>query len=100
MKKRFRSLDLATSLYFKATKVKLPCKLKDQLERASFSIPLNLSEGSAKFSKKEKKRYYGYAYGSTHEVITILSLCPFDTKELQSMYDILGAHIYKLIKSV
>ena len=41
--------------------------LVDQLKRASFSIPLNIAEGSGKRSPLDKQRYYAIARGSAME---------------------------------
>ena len=48
--------------------------LSDQLRRASSSIVLNFSEGCAKKSPKERKRYFRIARGSTLEVMAILDV--------------------------
>ena len=47
----------------------LPGKVsaRDQLERASTSVPLNLAEGNAKFSKAERARFFQVAHGSAVE---------------------------------
>lgn len=42
--------------------------LSTQVRRAVTSIPLNLAEGSARFSYREKIRFVEYAYGSLNEV--------------------------------
>ncbi|MSP69793.1 MAG: four helix bundle protein, partial [Bacteroidetes bacterium] len=39
-------------------KVKPDSYVKDQLGRASFSIALNIAEGSGKFSKADRKNYF------------------------------------------
>ena len=39
----------------------------EQLKRASFSIPLNIAEGSGKMSLVDKQRYYAIARGSAME---------------------------------
>lgn len=39
-----------------------------QVRRAVTSIPLNLAEGSARFSYREKIRFVEYAFGSLNEV--------------------------------
>ena len=45
---------------------KLPAKIaaKDQLDRASTSVPLNIAEGNGKFSTKDRARYFQMAQGS------------------------------------
>ncbi len=40
---------------------------KDQLSRASFSIPLNIAEGSGRFSKPDRRNFFVVARGSVFE---------------------------------
>ncbi len=49
--------------------------LADQLTRASTSIVLNIAEGSGKFSRPDKRRYYLSASGSATESAAILDVC-------------------------
>lgn len=41
--------------------------LRDQLDRASISIPLNIAEGNGKWSKKDRCRFFDIAKGSALE---------------------------------
>ncbi len=96
--KTFRTLDLAIEFYNKAEQTKLTGKLKDQLLRASSSISLNLSEGNAKRTVKEKKRYYQMAYASVQECKTIFKLARIEDTTSDAA-DKLGAYIFNLLKS-
>ena len=48
--------------------------LKDQIQRASVSIPSNIAEGDERKSNKEAIRFFYISKGSTAEVITQLNL--------------------------
>jgi four helix bundle protein len=48
--------------------------VKDQLARASVSIPLNIAEGSGKFSSKDRCRSYDLARGSALECASALDI--------------------------
>src|SRR5512133_3145271 len=45
---------------------------KDQLDRASTSIPLNIAEGNGKFSAKDRARFFEMARGSALECAACL----------------------------
>jgi four helix bundle protein len=95
----FRTLDLAVEFYREVIELNLKGNLRDQIERAASSIPLNLSEGNAKRTDKEKKRYYQTAYASCQECKTVLKLANLENTELANQADKLGAYLYKLLKS-
>jgi four helix bundle protein len=61
---------LALELHaFAASKVPtLSRVLRDQLERSSLSVVLNVAEGGGRRSRKDKARHYTYARGSATEV--------------------------------
>ncbi|HUE71060.1 MAG TPA: four helix bundle protein [Pirellulaceae bacterium] len=48
--------------------------VKDQLDRASTSIPLNLAEGNGKFSPKDRCRFFDTAHGSALECAAALDV--------------------------
>ena len=92
--KRFRTLNLAVKLYKRCNEIKTRRSIKDQLDRASLSIVLNLSEGSAKPSEKDRKRFYYIALGSLRETPALIDVENLD--HLSNDADILGAHLYRL----
>jgi len=55
---------------------------KDQLRRASFSIMLNIVEGSSRFSNKDRKNFMIIARGSAFESTAIMEYL-LDTSEIQ-----------------
>ncbi len=97
--KTFRTLDLAIEFYAQVEKLQITGHLRDQILRAASSVSLNLSEGNAKRSVKEKKRFYQIAYGSIQECKVILKLAKVEDKKINDMADKLGAWIYNLLKS-
>ncbi len=96
----FKTLELAKQYYQQAKCQKMPRHLKDQFMRAAASISLNLAEGNAKSSKKEKLRYFEVAYGSFRECQTALDLEGLLDNELEKLSDHLGASLYKLTRSL
>ena len=97
--KTFRTLELAIEFYNLCEQAELKGHLRDQLLRASASVSLNLSEGNAKRTAKEKKRFYQMAYASIQECKTILKLARVTDMNLIDTTDKIGAWIYKLLKS-
>ncbi len=47
---------------------------RSQLDRASSSIPLNIAEGNAKSSARDRARYWRTALGSTFECAAVLDV--------------------------
>lgn len=54
------------------SKEKFDRTTNDQLRRASFSIMLNIAEGSSRFSNKDRKNFMVVARGSVFESAAIL----------------------------
>lgn len=95
----FRTLELAIQFYDTSENLSIKGNLRDQLLRAAASIALNLSEGNAKPSIKEKKRYYQTAYASCQECKTILKLAKIDDENAVDLADKLGAWLHNLTKA-
>ena len=97
MLKNFRTYQLAIEFYRRCQEVKAPGFLKSQLLRAASSVALNLSEGTAKTSAKERQRFYGIALGSLRECQTALELNETNVLSLLDLADHLGASLYRLV---
>jgi four helix bundle protein len=59
----------------------------DQLGRASCSIVLNIAEGSAKVSSKDRKNYFTTARGSVFECVAILDLLKDEGEVKEEKYN-------------
>ncbi len=86
---------------------KLDKYVKDQLGRASFSVALNIAEGSGKFSKADRKNYFTTARASVFECVAVLDIfCDQSTiskdefDPLTSSADELSRILYAMIKNL
>lgn len=98
MLSKFRTYQLSLELYREVKTVKLPHYLKDQLLRASSSVCLNLAEGSAKPTVKDRATFYAIAMGSCREVQSIIVMEAETLGKLHSLADRLGGSLYKLCR--
>jgi four helix bundle protein len=48
--------------------------LVDQLNRAALSISANIAEGNGRFTKPDRKHFFGIARGSVQECVPLLEL--------------------------
>jgi four helix bundle protein len=73
------------TVYLKAKSFHITCKailsktktekyVNDQFRRASYSIVLNIAEGSAKTSNADRRNYFTTSRGSTFECVAVLDL--------------------------
>jgi four helix bundle protein len=70
----------------------------DQLRRASFSIMLNIAEGSGRFTKPDKRNFYVIARGSVFECVAILDYLRDIEAIQQSEYDPFYSDLEELSK--
>jgi len=110
----FQKLDVykkATAFHLDSKKIMLNNNLdryvKDQFGRASFSIILYVAEGSAKFSKPDRKNYFVTSRGSVFECVAILDIFSkqgiIDELELEKLMlkaDELSKILFAMIKNL
>ena len=97
--KNFRTFDLAKAFYHECKALPLKGAPKNQLNRASLSIGLNLAEGRGKHTKKEQLRFFHIAMGSLRESQALLDIENLHQSRAYILADLLGAHLYKLIQN-
>lgn len=80
---------------------------KDQLSRASFSIILNIAEGSGRFSYKDRKHFFIITRSSIFECIAILDVLrdnhvinQEEFEKLEEMADELSRILFTMIKNL
>lgn len=96
--RNFRTHSLAVQFYKDCQSLKLSTIAKDQFDRALLSIPLNLAEGAAKPTERDRRKFYFTALGSMREIQTLLAL--FGNPTLIERADVLAAHLYRLCHPV
>ncbi len=97
MFEKFRTYPLSKELYGVCKNVPAVHFERDQLLRAALSAVLNLAEGSAKPTGKERRRFYSIALGSLREVQAILEVLQRKTES--EVADRVGACLYRLTRS-
>ena len=79
----------------------------DQLGRASFSVPLNIAEGSGKFSRAHRKNFFTIARASLFECVAVIDILEdegnmneFECKKMMKDADELSRILYAMIKNL
>lgn len=97
--KKFTTYQLAVEFYSVVTELKLAYHLRDQMVRAASLIALNLAEGCAKPTSKDKRKFFAIAYGSAKECQAVLDLSPHrKNAELVDQIDKISACVFKLMR--
>ena len=80
---------------------------RDQLRRASFSIMLNIAEGSSRFSNRDRRNFLVISRGSVFECVAVLEYLLEVNEIEQTDYDLfagileeLSRMLYALIKKL
>ena len=97
MMKNFKTLELAIEFYQKGQKLKINNRIiKDQFDRASLSIALNIAEGYGRLTEKDRRRFYSISYGSLRETQCLLEIMNQEALLLSS--DLLARYLYQLCR--
>jgi four helix bundle protein len=80
---------------------------KDQLSRASFSVVLNIAEGSGRFTQKDRRNFFVITRSSIFECIAILdilkdnnSISLEEYEKMENHADELSRILYAMIKNL
>ena len=81
--------------------------LVDQVNRASLSIAANIAEGNGRFTKPDRRNFFGIARGSVQECVPLLELAlrrnlltPTDHEALKSQLEEIARMLSGLINSL
>ena len=80
-----KSFNAEIRMLIKATK--LDPTTKDQLRRASFSIVLNIAEGTGRFSRADRRNFYVISRSSIFECVAILDVLKDENMLNKNHYD-------------
>ena len=81
--------------------------IQNQLSRAALSIPLNIAEGSGRFSRADRRNFFVIARGSVFECVAVLDILNGQHKlsdnrflELSGQADELSRMLYAMIRNL
>ena len=94
---KFKTYQLAIQFYRNCKILNLKEPLRNQFQRAVLSIVLNLAEGTAKPTAKDRRKFYRISLGSLRETQAMLDI--IGHIELIKEADKLGAYLYKLCQN-
>ncbi len=96
--KKAKKFNTDVRNFIKSTK--LDSTTKDQLRRASFSIVLNIAEGSGRFSKADRRNFYVISRSSIFECIAIFDVLKDEmvlTEDQFRLFYLLAEEISKIL---
>jgi four helix bundle protein len=81
--------------------------LADQLNRAALSIAANIAEGNGRFTKPDRKNFFGIARGSVQECVPLLELAsrqrllkPAEHQQMKADLEEIARMLSGLIKGI
>ena len=74
--------------------------LSDQLHRASLSISANIAEGNGRFTKPDRKNFFGIARGSLQECVPLLELTRRRNLITQEAHQHLKANLEEIARMI
>jgi four helix bundle protein len=87
--------------------IKIPAYAKNQLGRASLSIVLNIAEGSAKFTKKDRRNFFVIARGSAFESAAMIDILHAENEisqelkmQLEERLEEISRMLYAMIRNL
>ena len=96
--KNFKTYELALDFYKECKKLRIQNKvIRDQFERASLSIVLNLAEGGGRATEKDRRKFFVIAFGSLRETQCLLDL--LEKPDLIAQADNLARYNYCILKN-
>jgi four helix bundle protein len=85
----------------------IPVYFRDQLGRASLSVMLNIAEGSAKFSDRDRKNFYVTARGSAFECACLTTFLHEEGEipqelfgDINTAYEEISRMLYTMVKNL
>jgi four helix bundle protein len=94
-----KSFNMATYDYILQNK-SLDRITKDQLRRASFSIMLNIAEGSGRISKADRRHFFIIARGSMFECVAIFDFLSGQQVLSEDQYNYFYTNVEELVRII
>jgi four helix bundle protein len=100
-----KALEVKSQIEFKVLSTKeLNKSIKDQLQRASQSIVLNIAEGSSRFSPADRKNFFVIARGSAFECSAALDIIEAsgggEFNEVKGLIEEISKILFKMISTL